>query len=120
MSELRKRQASESRKGVGGDRRNDVPSTGAYVLPSWFSFARLGIFVISLAASVACFLYSRKHLPLPNSYAICSRSGAHIYTVDEVVPKVQCLVIDESFIVDSGYLGMSKWTTQKQLSNTHQ
>ena len=40
-----------------------------------------------------------------NCYAICSRSGARVYTVDDANPTVQCLVVQDEFIVDTGSLG---------------
>jgi hypothetical protein len=94
------------------DPKNDEPSTGACVLPnspsSWFLLPRLVILVLSLAVSGAWFLSSKEPSPLSNTYAVCSLSGARVYTVDEVIPNVQCLVVDGSFIIDSGTLGMSK------------
>lgn len=109
MTELRKRQGPG--KHAGTVPQDDAPSTGACVLPStssWFGFSRSVILAFSLAASAAWLLYSKEPPPLSNSYAVCSYSGARIYTVDEAVPKVQCLVVDKSFIMDSGSLGMSK------------
>lgn len=40
----------------------------------------------------------------PETYALCSRDGNHIYTVDAQNSKTQCIVVHESFIVDTGVL----------------
>jgi hypothetical protein len=45
--------------------------------------------------------------PLPQSYAICSRNGANIYTVDKDDPQVQCFVVDGDRFIDVGELGTS-------------
>jgi hypothetical protein len=110
MSELRKRLGTGKFADIGP--HNDMPNTSACVrLPaslSSFGFARPVILALSLAASAVWFLSSKEPLPLPDSYAVCSHAGPRIYTVDDAVPMVQCLVVNQSFIVDSGSLGMLK------------
>lgn len=59
----------------------------------------------SLAVSAFFWVYKRVPLASVNSYAICSRSGARVYTVDDDNPTAQCLVIQDEFIVDTGSLG---------------
>jgi hypothetical protein len=46
--------------------------------------------------------------PLPESYALCSRDQRGVYTVDQNNPNVQCIVVNNEWIVDRGTLGMSK------------
>ena len=41
----------------------------------------------------------------PHSYALCSPDGDNIYTVDDVTPRVQCLVVHDGMFVDTGSLG---------------
>jgi len=57
---------------------------------------------------MSCLAYvgKRERTPLPDAYALCSRSGAHIYTVDPDFPRVQCMVVQGSHIVDVGAIGM--------------
>ncbi|OAX36092.1 hypothetical protein K503DRAFT_695783 [Rhizopogon vinicolor AM-OR11-026] len=87
-----------------------------------FGFARLVILVLSLAASATWLLSSKEPSPLSDSYAVCSRSGARVYTVDEAVPNVQCLVVDESFIMDSGSLEdvKARWVARGRHSSSLQ
>jgi hypothetical protein len=108
MSELRKRQGSGKFNDTGP--QNALPRNNDSVLPS--VLPGLGcsslVILISLAAFAAWFLSPEKIASLSHSYAICSSSGARVYTVDHVVPNVQCLVVDGSLILDTGSLGMSK------------
>lgn len=67
---------------------------------------RASILVFSLAFSCVVFLlYRRQQGPLPASYALCSRSGQRIYTVDDAGSRVQCVAVHYSEIVDTGSLG---------------
>ncbi len=43
---------------------------------------------------------------LPEAYALCSRSGAQVYTVDEANPRVRCFVVNDSRFIAIGTLGM--------------
>ncbi|KAI9572099.1 amidohydrolase family-domain-containing protein [Boletus coccyginus] len=67
----------------------------------------------SLAVSAFFWVYKRVPLASVNSYAICSRSGARVYTVDDDNPTAQCLVIQDEFIVDTGSLDhvSARWYT---------
>ncbi|KIP08259.1 hypothetical protein PHLGIDRAFT_384520 [Phlebiopsis gigantea 11061_1 CR5-6] len=40
-----------------------------------------------------------------HAYALCSPDGNNIYTVDDVTPRVQCLVVHDGKFVDIGSLG---------------
>ncbi|KAL0956102.1 hypothetical protein HGRIS_002270 [Hohenbuehelia grisea] len=42
--------------------------------------------------------------PLPETYALCTPEANKIYTVDDITPQVQCIVVDSAFIVDTGDL----------------
>ncbi|KAG1761990.1 amidohydrolase family-domain-containing protein [Suillus occidentalis] len=122
MSELRKRQGSGKFTDTGPQnalpRKNDsvlpsvVPGLGCYSL----------VILISLAAFAAWFLSPEKISSLSHSYAICSSSGARVYTVDHVVPNVQCLVVDGSFILDTGSLEdvMARWVAGGRLRSSLQ
>ncbi|KAI0066150.1 hypothetical protein BV25DRAFT_1912937 [Artomyces pyxidatus] len=63
------------------------------------------LYVVSAALSLACLTYlTRQRSPLAQAYALCSRDGASIYTVDPTHPHVQCIVVDGAMIVDTGAL----------------
>jgi len=65
----------------------------------WYAF--------TCAVTISAFVLLYKPPPIPSlrSYAICSRDGSWIYTLDELNPRTQCLVVRGSYIVDSGTLG---------------
>lgn len=44
----------------------------------------------------------------PENYALCSRSGAQVYTVDEANPHVRCFAVHDSRFIAVGTLGMSR------------
>jgi hypothetical protein len=59
--------------------------------------------------STCAFFLLFKSTPLavsPTSYAVCSREGPRIYTLDDSNPLTQCLVVQGSHIADSGTLGI--------------
>jgi hypothetical protein len=105
MSELRKRHGPGNFIDTGP--QNVLSRRSPSVLSSVLSGSRLVILTF-LAVFAAWFLSSEETSSLSHSYAVCSSSGARIYTIDHVVPNVQCLVVDGSYIMDSGSLGMSK------------
>jgi hypothetical protein len=110
MSELRKRQGPGKFTDTGPQNVAVLPRKNDSVLPSVLpglgcSFLVILIFLVVFAA---WFLSPEEISSLSHSYAVCSSSGARIYTVDRVVPNVQCLVVDGSLILDTGSLGMSK------------
>jgi hypothetical protein len=63
--------------------------------------------LVSLALSVTylCYTHTRTGPAYQTDYALCSPDGALIYTVDEMSPSVQCLVVQNEHIVDVGSLG---------------
>jgi hypothetical protein len=75
-----------------------------YKAPKTTSQQLFLIFLIPLAIPVF-FLWPpfQRHLSLA-SYALCSRNGTRIYTVDAMNTKVQCAVIHNSKFVDVGPL----------------
>jgi hypothetical protein len=77
--------------------------------PSTPTSFKLGLYVVvGYVAVAASWLLSHKlaqPTPLAGVYALCSREGAKIYTVDSKLPNVQCVVVHNSTIVDRGSLG---------------
>ncbi|KAH9994002.1 amidohydrolase family-domain-containing protein [Russula vinacea] len=68
------------------------------------------LYVTSAILSISCLAYvgGRGRAPLPDAYALCSRSGAHIYTVDTAYPRAQCMVVQGSYIVDVGAIAIKR------------
>jgi hypothetical protein len=106
MAELRLRSQSSSPKPLtkNAANKNALALTAA---PRTHLLTRL-LYVTSAILSMLCLAYvsRRERTPLPDAYALCSRSGAHIYTVDPDYPRVQCMVVQGSHIVDVGAIGM--------------
>jgi hypothetical protein len=107
MADLRLRSLSSSPKPVtkkvaDGYSVTPIPAPRTHLL-----VARL-LYVTSAIISISCLAYvgGRGRASLPDAYALCSRSGAHIYTVDPDYPRVQCMVVQGSHIVDVGAIGM--------------
>jgi hypothetical protein len=73
--------------------------------PSGYSFVLQIILLASLAISVLLLYYPTSPEPLSTSYALCSRDGLHIYTVDDANNQVQCLVVHKGHIFGTGSLG---------------
>jgi hypothetical protein len=63
------------------------------------------VVLLSLASSLAIWVCKGGPEVLASNYAVCSRVGAKVYTVDDNNPTVQCLVVHDAFIVDTGSLG---------------
>ncbi|KAG1840207.1 amidohydrolase family-domain-containing protein [Suillus tomentosus] len=123
MSELRKRQ--DPGKIADTDPQNVLPSRSTSVLSSvlsGFDRPRLVILILLAAAFAAWFLSPEETSSLSHSYAVCSSSGARIYTVDHVVPNAQCLVVDGSLILDIGSLDdiMARWVARGRLRSSLQ
>ncbi|KAI0656518.1 amidohydrolase family-domain-containing protein [Cubamyces menziesii] len=77
--------------------------------------SKLLVALISLALT-SYFAYNKLgNIVQPSSpsepYALCSREGAHIYTLDAKNPRVQCLVVNGSKFMSSGSLDqvLSHW-----------
>ncbi|KAI6032798.1 amidohydrolase family-domain-containing protein [Pisolithus orientalis] len=69
------------------------------------------VLLISLVFPLVGFFHLTISSHLPKFYAVCSREGAKIYTVDDNNTVAQCLVVDHMFIVDTGSLEdvSSRW-----------
>ncbi len=88
----------------------DEKSSKASAAPlTYHSLSTTGhYFMVFASVIVSTYLFLRyypTHDSLPTSYALCSREGAKIYTVDSTVPNVQCIVVHNSNFVDVGPLG---------------
>ena len=108
MADLRFRSNSTSPKPVA------QKATDGYSLPSASASApqtnllsRL-LYTSSAILSILCLVYvsRQERTPLPDAYALCSRTGSHIYTVDPDYPRAQCMVVQGSYIVDIGTIRM--------------
>jgi hypothetical protein len=106
MADLRLRSQSSSPKPVA-KKAVDSYSVAPKTVPRTHLLTRL-LYATSVILSILCLAYvgKRERSPLPDAYALCSRSGAHIYTVDPDFPRVQCMVIQGAHIVDVGAIGM--------------
>jgi hypothetical protein len=105
MANLRQRNPNQ---GDGDGKIEPLPSGNNVVKPkpSTLLSYRAYIFLASIALSCTVFLlYNKQQPPLPESYVLCSRTGDHIYTVDETKLRVQCLAVHKSHIVAMGSLG---------------
>lgn len=71
---------------------------------SFFNGIRLLVGAVAVTSGIA-FISKRDGGDLPTSYALCSRTGKGVYTVDAKNTQQQCLVVHEERIVDTGYLG---------------
>ena len=69
----------------------------------------VGILVLIIYA----YLASQSSTALSHSYALCSRDGNNIYTVDENNSQTQCIVVHGSYIVDTGALRKSSQVLQR-------
>lgn len=63
------------------------------------------LFLVAVGLSLLSLLSTTYPTALPKSYALCSRSGTGVYTVDDNDSRVQCIVVHESLIIDTGDLG---------------
>jgi hypothetical protein len=106
MADLRLRSLSSSPKPVT-EKAADSYSVSSTTLSRTHLTARL-LYASSVILSILCLAYfsGRGHTSLPDAYALCSPSGAHIYTVDPEQPRAQCMVVQGSRIVDVGAIGM--------------
>jgi hypothetical protein len=94
----------------GNAKASDVANGHAYgsvkcATPSGYSYVLQIIVLASLAFSALLLYYPMSPKSLSTSYALCSRDGLHIYTVDDENTRVQCLVVHKAHVVDTGSLG---------------
>ena len=103
MSELRRRNIADPIPAAKGTRTNGDATQGS--APSASVPLKRVVVFSALAISIFFWFYIQVPPASVNCYAVCSRSGARVYTVDDVNSTVQCLVIQDEFIVDIGSLG---------------
>lgn len=100
MSELRRRHIADS---IPAPRRTSHATQssppGAFITP------KSVLIFSSLAISAFLWFYTQVPPASVDCFAICSRAGKRVYTVDDDNPTVQCLVVQDGFIVDTGSLG---------------
>ena len=75
-------------------------------------FVRRGIVIKLLLGSGILAFFSWISMHSGNSmrcqtYVVCSSSGRQIYTVDEINSSVQCMIVHDGHIFDTGDLGMT-------------
>lgn len=101
MSDLRQRRSMNAiEKESLLNKRMDTASHSRY------DRSRVAVVFVSLACAMLLFSNRQQHqTSLPQSYALCSRTGQSIYTVDLVGSKVQCIAVNGSQIVGTGSLG---------------
>ena len=62
--------------------------------------------LLSVATTVFFLSWSATHVSHPpTTYALCTRAGGYIYTMDEGKPIAQCLVVQDTKFVDVGSQG---------------
>ncbi|KAF8891698.1 amidohydrolase family-domain-containing protein [Infundibulicybe gibba] len=87
------------------DKNKSVAVTHATPLKPTFKRLHILLVVLVLSGfSTYVSLRSKTTLILPKSYAVCSREGAKIYTVDQNNSQTECIVVHHKYIVDSGTL----------------
>lgn len=107
-SSLRKRTISEKAPS-GPSPVSPAPAATHASTSSGRSFTPF-LILVSLALS-GYYAYSNSWFDgveaLTESYALCSRDGAHIHTLDPENPRVECLVVNGSKFTSVGSLGAS-------------
>ncbi|CAA7270285.1 unnamed protein product [Cyclocybe aegerita] len=83
------------------------PAASGQLHPTSSSTSRSGSLKILLAAvllSFVAFYVNMSPKTLPETYALCSKEGKQIYTVDDNDTSVECVLVKGSYVVDSGDL----------------
>ena len=65
------------------------------------------VYLAAASAILACIM-GIKHISsstLPETYALCSRQPGGVYTVDQHNSQTQCIVVQGTYIVETGSLG---------------
>lgn len=86
-------------KGQNGMLRNELSKSPR--------FSKGHLASVLLAVTLIVYAYFQSPEAVSSSYAICSKDGKRIYTVDAQNSQTQCIVIRGSFIVDTGLLRRS-------------
>ncbi|KIM91971.1 hypothetical protein PILCRDRAFT_809968 [Piloderma croceum F 1598] len=106
MANLRKRHLSQANG--HGNREPLENSDQCLVGPEISTPLSYRTYVVLASVALSCaaiFLYNKlQQPPLPESYAVCSRTGNRLYTVDDEGSRVQCLAVHNSLIIATGSL----------------
>ena len=98
---------AESVHSTASKTSGSIKDSSKNVPPRRFS-ASLKHFITAGALAIGLFVlknFSGKNGPLPHgAYALCTPNGQNIYTVDSLNSKVQCMVVENSRIIDLGPL----------------
>jgi outer membrane protein assembly factor BamB len=101
MSNLRQRPTADRASSKGPPAKAPAQPASS---TSLFSGIKLLVGAVVIVSGIA-FFPKRDGGDLPTSYALCSRTGKGVYTVDAKNSQQQCLVVHEERIVDTGDLG---------------
>jgi hypothetical protein len=104
MSEVRQRRVGVP-DGVGTEHDNWPPQTPKDERKGVGMLVYVALSYLAVGVAYLALRNPQSSKPLPQSYAICSRNGANIYTVDKDNPQVQCFVVDGDRFIDVGELG---------------
>jgi hypothetical protein len=109
---LRQRLFSADKRDGEQSKDSNVGSSEVSALKRSPTSYRLGhrsflILVPILVLSIYIYFTSQSSTALSDTYALCSRDGNNIYTVDEKNSRTQCIVVHGSYIVDTGTLRKS-------------
>jgi hypothetical protein len=74
----------------------------------------LGAPVLAFVAAALLARQLARPTPLGEVYALCSRDGRGIYTVDESLPTVQCIGVNGTTIFDRGRLSTHSYSSGTQ------
>ena len=105
MSAVRQRFFPAGKKASEEKAHADIKYTPSQARPG---YARWHALLCAFVLSVIFLVYrhvAMKDRSVSPTYAICSRDGSWIYTVDEANSRTQCLVVRGSYIVDTGTSG---------------
>ena len=101
MSDLRRRAKIEEKP---EEKPSDVPGAQIPIHTPGRGGRVLSVLIFVSLVGVTWILSRSGSVSSQESYALCSRDGAKIYTVDARDYKVQCIVVHGHLIVDRGTL----------------
>lgn len=104
MSDLRQRSPSFGKAGLKNE-RNDYTTSPTISPTSGRLFTRILYAVSAGAALFYISFLNTRGIDLPHTYALCSKDGPNIYTVDPAKPQVECIAIQGSEILSTGSFG---------------
>lgn len=107
MSDLRHRPLSAAKKHCID--KEGLIKTNGYIAPAISTTTSAYFYVIIILGAVTLSALTYTYLETSSvsvtAYALCSRDGHSVYTVDAKNARTQCLVVHNSMIVDTGSLG---------------